>query len=200
MYDTDPAIIAGILIGGRSERMGTSKANLLWGSATMLEAVHRTARTVSAQCVLLGTADPLPQALKEVKQIPDIYPGIGPIAGLHALLSRFPDHWCLLLGCDIPRINPQTIATLTDRLTTGNPIIACSIDSRLQPCCALYHPSILPRIQQAIAAGEYALHRLIESIPHTTVPTDAAAQASLDNINTPQDYHPPASADETGPR
>ena len=188
---TTTPIVAGVLIGGKSARMGAAKANLPWAGTTILETVVATARRATSDCLLLGTAHELPPSLQDMKRIPDPYPDAGPIAGLHALLSAHPDTWCLLLSCDIPDITPQTITTLADRITHDALIIAYRIGHRLETCCALYHPSTLPHVQRAIGTGQYALRRLIASLPHIALPADGDARRALRNINTPADYHPP---------
>ena len=204
-----PAISAGVLIGGKSTRMGMDKALLPWKGLTLLESVVRTAHQVTDDCVLLGRAKQLPDSLTDTTLLPDSYPGIGPIAGLHALLTRSPNAWCLLLSCDIPNITIQTISGLVDHITSDTCVVAyatSSISTKptdsnpwgtdphhdfLEPCCALYHSKILPDVERAITTRRYALRALIESVPHTRIPVDPATQAALYNINTSRDYTDP---------
>lgn len=214
-----PNITAGVLIGGKSSRMGTAKAMLPWKGSTLLESVVRTARQVADDCVLLGDAERLPDTLKAMPRLPDAYPGIGPIAGLHALLTHCPDTWCLLLSCDVPNVTIHTISTLVDHITPDTRVVAyvtpaistkpadsnprgagarsvqgranASFD-RLEPCCTLYHSRILAEVDRTIAHQQCALRALIESVPHTKIPVDPDTQAALHNINFPQDYNDPA--------
>ena len=190
--------------------MGTDKAMLPWKGSTLLESVVSTARQVTDDCVLLGGAERLPDSLMDMPQLPDAYPGIGPIAGLHALLTHRRDAWCLLLSCDVPNVTTQTISALVDHITPDTcviayatpPISAKPTDSNpwgtdphqnsLEPCCALYHSKLLPDVERAITTERYALRTLIESVPHATLPVDPATQAALHNINFPQDYTDPA--------
>jgi len=205
-------ITAGVLIGGKSTRMGTDKALLPWKGSTLLESVVSTARRVTDDCVLLGSADRLPDSLKEMPRLPDDYPGIGPIAGLHALLAHRPDKWCLLLSCDIPDVTHETIRNLTDHISPDARVVAYATspppqkkptdcnpwdsktkrsdprDASFEPCCALYHASILRNVQSAITEKRYALYDLIASLPHVPVPLDPPTRKALHNVNTPNDY------------
>ncbi len=206
-----PVITAGVLIGGKSSRMGTDKAMLPWKGSTLLESVVNTARQVTDDCVLLGSAQRLPEALIDMPRLPDAYPGIGPIAGLHALLSHRPDAWCLLLSCDIPDVTSQTIDVLVEHITPESRVVAyvtpsistrptdshpCdppyrtnAHSSRIEPCCALYHSSVLRDVERAMATNRGSLSALIESVPHATLPVNPDSQAALHNINFPRDYN-----------
>ncbi|MEE9295576.1 MAG: molybdenum cofactor guanylyltransferase [Phycisphaerae bacterium] len=184
------SIGGGVLIGGKSARMGTDKATMPWGNATILETIVHTARQVTTDCVLLGAGPELPRFLKDMKQLRDPYSDAGPMAGLAALLAHFPHQWCLLLSCDIPNVSPATITALVEQIAPDTKAIAYSTPM-LETCCTLYHASVLPDVERAIAAHRLALHRLIRSIPHVAVPADAPTQRALFNINAPVDYTPP---------
>jgi len=186
-----PHLVAGVLIGGTSARMGTTKATLPWGGLTMLETIVNTVLQVTDDCVLLGQHSATPPSLNRLKTIPDIHPGIGPIGGLHALLTSNRDTWCLLLSCDIPHITSRVITRLVDNIAPNVPIVAYRANHRFETCCALYHASLLPTLEQAIARKSRSLQRLIESLPHRTIAADDQTQRALNNINTPQEYLPP---------
>ena len=182
----------------------------------MLESVVRTARLLTNDCVLLGRADRLPDSLKEMQWLPDAYPAIGPIAGLHTLLTHRPGRWCVLLSCDLPNLTLRTISNLVDHIAPDTRVVAYETsphpvkkkptdrnpwdsnaepsdprDVLLEPCCALYHASILRDVQHAITDQRYALHDLIIALPHVAVPIDPETRATLRNINTPGDYNGP---------
>ncbi len=185
-----PNIAAGILIGGKSVRMGTDKALLPWVGSTMAETVVATALQVAADSVLLGACDSLPQGLSGLKRLDDAVAGIGPIGGLAALLAHYPDRWCLLLGCDIPNVTTVTLSGLIERIVHGSQVVVYDVCDRLEPCCALYHSSILPQVSSAIARRRYKLHDLIRSLPYSAVAAGPATRRALHNINTPADYTP----------
>lgn len=187
-----PPIVAGILIGGKSVRMGTTKAALPWGRLTMLETVVNTARLVTGECVLLGTPADAPPSLNRMRIVPDIHPDIGPIGGLHALLTHNPDTWCLLVSCDVPHITRRVLTRLVDGIAPNVSVVAYHANDRFETCCALYHASLLPALERAIAGGKRSLQRFVESVPHRAIPADNSTQRAVRNINTPQEYHPPA--------
>ena len=185
-------IVGGVLIGGKSKRMGADKATLAWGSSTILETIVQTARAVTTDFVLLGDCPGIPRSLRDMTRVPDPESNAGPMAGLAALLTHFPDQWCLLLSCDIPSVSFQVISTLVDQITPDVKVVAHSRPlargSMLETCCTLYHASILTNVQRALSERALALQELIRSLPHTTIPTTEETQRALLNINSPEDY------------
>ena len=83
-------IVGGVLVGGKSKRMGADKAAMAWGTSTILETIVQTARAVTTDCVLLGDCREIPRSLRDMTRIPDPQSNAGPMSGLAALLSRFP--------------------------------------------------------------------------------------------------------------
>lgn len=110
-------LIAGILVGGASRRMGRPKALLPHPSGgTFVEHVAAVAARAASEVVLLGRPPwPLPDALRGLRLLPDveIAAGAGPLAGLGSLLRHAPQGWTLLLSCDLPHLEMGAIAALT---------------------------------------------------------------------------------------
>ncbi|NOS99541.1 MAG: molybdenum cofactor guanylyltransferase [Phycisphaerales bacterium] len=182
------SIVAGVLFGGRSVRMGVDKALLAWGGATMLESVIAAARAVASECVLLGDLHAPPPSLTGCRRLPDAILGIGPIGGLAALLQHFPGRWCLLLSCDIPAVTPDVLRHLADAVEPGASIVAYRSENGIEPCCALYHADLLPAVQRALNRGQHSLHRVIQTSDSVILPAGDETRRALRNVNTPDDY------------
>lgn len=100
-----------ILIGGRSTRMGTPKhAIALPDGRAMIEHVADVLRQVCPRLVVLGPDSPLPG----VPAIPDLRPGLGPLAGIEALLASGLDDTYLVVPCDMPRLTAEVLQALVD--------------------------------------------------------------------------------------
>lgn len=113
----EATLIAGILVGGASRRMGRPKALLPHPSGgTFVEHVAAVAARAANEVVLLGRPLwPLPDALRGLRLLPDleIAAAAGPLAGLGSLLRYAPRGWTLLLSCDLPHLQAEAIAALT---------------------------------------------------------------------------------------
>ncbi len=193
MYVMIAPVLTGILIGGKSTRMGTNKAVLPWRDSTIIETIVQAARTITTECVLLGTCENLPDSLSEMLSLPDPRPNAGPLAGLCALLDYAPNGWCVLLSCDVPNISQDAIIALTGHITPDTKAVAYTTDqsSIVHSTAALYHTDLRDPARRALDADQRSLHRFIRSVPHTLVPADRRTERALRNVNVPADYTPP---------
>src|ERR1700752_3729699 len=98
-----------VLCGGKSTRMGTSKALLPFGPETMLQRVVRLLGTVVSPIVVVAAADqelqPLPA---EIVGPRDEREGLGPLEGLRAGLKALPVdiEAAYVTSCDVPLLVP----------------------------------------------------------------------------------------------
>src|SRR5262245_25240944 len=96
-------LVAGVLIGGASRRMGRPKALIAIDGTTILERTVRIAGSFADRVVLLGHAPfEIPVPVSNLLCLPDRPGGVGPIGGLCALLENAESSNALLLSCDLP--------------------------------------------------------------------------------------------------
>src|SRR5262245_7885026 len=80
-----------VLCGGKSTRMGTSKALLPFGPETMLQRVVRLLSEVVPTMVVVAAVDQdLPELPRHVTVARDEHEGRGPLEGLRAGLKALP--------------------------------------------------------------------------------------------------------------
>jgi molybdopterin-guanine dinucleotide biosynthesis protein A len=178
---TYPEITAGILVGGRGERMGgRDKARLPRpGGGTFLEHLVQQLRDLVGEIVLLGRAD---QSYPEVpcRLLVDRVPGAGPLAGLDTLLASGAS-WGLLVACDLGAFD----ADLVDLLAAGRgsrPVVVPHTN-RSHWTCALYAAELAPEVGRALGGGELALHQLAGRAGFTAVEIPKRLRAALTNTN-----------------
>src|SRR2546430_11120770 len=93
-----------ILAGGLSRRMGRDKAALPAGEGTLIEHLARRLAPVVDETIIAGGS--AGQTLPGVTAVDDRFPGLGPLAGIHAglLPPRFPLVW--VVGGALPDADP----------------------------------------------------------------------------------------------
>src|SRR6476620_9886109 len=94
-----------VLCGGRSTRMGTSKAMLPFGPETMLQRVVRLLGTVVSPIIVVAAPEQsLPKLPDEVAVICDEREHRGPLEGLRVGLKALPNfvEAAYVTGCDVP--------------------------------------------------------------------------------------------------
>jgi molybdenum cofactor guanylyltransferase len=104
---------AAILAGGKSSRMGRDKAllPLVDGGAPMLAIVLDRLSAV-ADDLLVVAVDRERYEPFGARVVPDLYPGGGPLVGIHAAVAHAKHQHCLVVACDMPFLS----APLLDRM------------------------------------------------------------------------------------
>ncbi len=187
--------VCGILVGGRSVRMGRPKAALpLPGGGTLVEHVFSVAARAGPwidESVLLGECGALPVGLAGVRRLPDGDPGAGPLAGLRSLLDYARSRWGLLLACDMPLLRPRLLERLWGAATPQCDAVAFRQTGRREAwhaCCALYHPRVLPAVVRELEGGRRSLQNLLSAVRVVTLDAASEEKDMLTNLNTPRSY------------
>lgn len=182
-----PPIVAGVLIGGQSRRMGSPKALLPHGAGTLIEHVVSVAGKAAEEVVLLGGTANLPESLVGYQRIADDVPGQGPLGGLCTLLRYAGDRWALLLACDMPGISAEAIQPLVDAAHAEMDAVAYRDESAWHPCCALYHPRLLALAQEELY-GARSLHALLRQVRTAAAVPSVEMERALTNVNSREEW------------
>ena len=177
-----------ILAGGASRRMGTCKALLEINGETMLARIRR--QLSGFERVLLSTGDPTLAEGLSVECTADLYPGMGPLAGLHAAFCAVDSEALLVLPCDLPFFTEQAAAYLLDRMPEDADALVC-IDStgRIHPLCGIYRRSVLPALEARLKAGELRVMSFLYSLNWKGLQDAEILPDKLFlNVNSPEIY------------
>jgi molybdopterin-guanine dinucleotide biosynthesis protein A len=179
-----------VLAGGRSTRMGRDKATLTYGDSTpqLERAMSLLAPHVVRAYVSVRSdqgADPL---RARFTQIPDTIENLGPIAGLLAAQSHRPEAAWLVLACDLPLLDEDTLASLLRARAPERDATAfrSSHDGLPEPLCAIYEPRSREAVAAYVAAGRQCPRKFL--LGADTLLLEEPNPRALDNINTPGEY------------
>ncbi len=193
-----------VLTGGKSLRMGRNKAGLMVDGQPLLDLQFGRLRAAGASELLLSIAadsvDSETQSTPEIRRVTDLRPGVGPIAGLEAILAAVSNGHVMVLAVDLPALDIPFLRTLRAGLRPGRGRVP-RLGARWEPLCAVY-PREVSRAGVAlqVAAGSWALQDLVHRgvtegwLESWEVP--AALSDRLVNWNRPGDWlarqgHPP---------
>lgn len=189
-------LLAAVMAGGKSRRMGTDKRTLTVGGQTM---VSRVAGVVSSVCertvVVVAQGDDRLAGVDlgpRTQVIHDVIPCAGPLGGLITALSEPDVTWVLAVAADMPLIRPEVIRLLWDCRDGHDAVVAVGPRGP-EPLLALYHSSCRDVAQEALRSRPASPRRLLELVSATEVPVDALRVvdpelSSLLNVNTPLEY------------
>jgi len=178
-----------VLAGGRSTRMQRDKAALEYAGRSQLErAIELASPLVERLFVSVRrdqTGDPLRARFPQIIDSGEVE---GPIAGIVAAQSRYPDAAWLVLACDLPLLDAPTLRHLLRSRRPERQATAyrSSHDGLPEPLCAIYEPSSREAIRTYIAGGRDCPRKFL--LNSNTALLDQPAPGALDNVNTPKEY------------
>ena len=164
-----------ILAGGRSKRMGEDKARLRLAHTDLL--AWQVAR-LAACCNRIVVSGDYP----EHDAVPDLLPGLGPLAGLHVAVLRFPNAALWALPVDMPGLRPERLQVLRQQTTPAfygdSPLPAWFPDT----------DALATAIAAMLAAAprELAIHQLHARLHSRALPALPTHEQA--NLNTPKDW------------
>ncbi len=182
-------VIAGILSGGGSRRFGSDKAFALWQGRTLLEWTIVNASHLTDNIKILAK-DPEKYSHVPYPVIEDIFDESTPLNGILSIIPQV-EEWLLLLACDIPFFDSAVLDLLWNNRSRSKAVVI-RVFGKYQPFLALYPVSVLHYWEEAFAAGDYHLQRVIEKMPRHVIGEEDLllhnlSLLSFSNINTPED-------------
>jgi molybdopterin-guanine dinucleotide biosynthesis protein A len=173
--------------------MGRDKAFLELAARPLVTHVIERLGSVCDE-VLVVAGDARPYAALGVRAVEDRFRGVGVLAGLHAGLSAATHELALMVGCDMPFLDPDLLRAFAHWAEGADvALLRYGGEERVEPLHAAYRRTCLPHVEAAIRAGE---RRLVSFFPHVRVryvgvgevaPLDPALR-SFRNVNTPEEW------------
>jgi molybdenum cofactor guanylyltransferase len=183
-----------VLCGGKSTRMGTSKALLPFGSETMLQRVVRLLSEVVSPIVVVAAIDQdLPHLPLGVIVTRDENEGRGPLEGLRSGLKALPTtvDAAYVTSCDVPLLETGFVRQMID-LANDYDIAVMEIDGFTHPLSAVYRRAILPSVEGLLANNRLRPVFLFDAAKTRRVKPDEMTSdpdlRTLRNLNTREDY------------
>lgn len=186
-----------LLAGGKSSRMGADKAFLEFRGQTLLERGLARIGQVCSRVAIVG--DPA-QFSNYGSVVADIYPGCGPLAGIHAALAHSSAELNLTLAVDMPFVSAELIAYLFSAAEKSGAVVTVPRTGKgLQPLCAVYRREFASVADFALRAGKYKVDAAFGGLATRIIEEAELAKAGFSernffNVNTPEDRR---TADET---
>ena len=179
-----------ILAGGRGERMGGADKGwvLHEGRPLIVSVIERFApqvgrflisanRNVERYAVLGTVVEDDTAAVKGERFA-------GPLIGVLSGLRRVTTEWVAIVPCDAPRLPCDLVQRLAIAASNASATAVCArVGDQLQPVFALVKTNFTDDPAGAVAAGERAMHRWLESLDVMAVDfDDAQAFANINKI------------------
>lgn len=183
---------AAILTGGRATRFGgRDKSALVVDGHTVLDRQLAELSRVADDILIVG-ADTAPSPGKNVRFVPDLVPGCGPLGGLHTALTEARGDATIVLACDMPYVSGPFLAYLAG-LTRDADAVVPRTEHGYHPLCAAYTRACLEPIARRLTDGRLKMTDLFGDVRLRVVTAEEIDRFGnrprlLANVNTPAEY------------
>ena len=181
-------LIAVILAGGRSSRMGRDKALLELNEQKFID---HLVQELSGCCkVMISAAHQDDYAGYGVPVIADETKGIGPIEGIRQALRSSVSEYVFVCAVDTPFVRKEMVQYLAEFISSDYDAFVFRDGNRIHPHIGIYSRTALPAIEEMIGEKQYRLTKLLSRIrtKYVDIGTSCFDRKALRNINTPDDY------------
>jgi molybdenum cofactor guanylyltransferase len=180
-----------ILSGGKSSRMGTNKALLKINEKTNIERI-RDRLTPHFDDIILVTNNSEDYRFLGIKMINDQFPGMGPLAGVHAGLKASDYETNVIAACDMPFISGDLAEALAARLGDYDAVIPV-INGKQHPLFAIFQKRIVPIVEKSILDEKLRMKHLLNHlnvlyVTEKDLPGFSDLEHIFFNMNDPDEY------------
>lgn len=149
-----------ILAGGKSTRMKFNKAFAAIADKSVYQIILEKFQLYFEEIITISNEPHLYEKLG-APVFPDVYPGLGPVAGIHSALYHARFDAVFVMGCDMPFMNMKLVEYLLARLGSYDCVVPV-IDDKLQPLSAVYSKKCLPLLTDCLSNDRLKLIRVFE--------------------------------------
>ena len=133
-----------VLAGGKSLRLGRSKALEVIGGKSLIERVVERLEPVANQLLIVTSQEQpdLPVTVKAEVLI-DVYPGKGPLGGIYTGLVSSRSSQSIVVACDMPFLNTELLRYMIELSGDFDAVVPRLANGMIEPLHAVYSKNCL---------------------------------------------------------
>jgi len=174
--------------------MGENKATMVFAGEPLLRRVVGGLSTAVENTLVIGP-EPLQPLVPDVRVVPDLVLGAGPLGGLYTALKITTAVRVFLVACDMPFIQPSLVRAMLVASANNEEAqaVILSDQGRVQPLHAVYTRACLPAVERALSFDDHSLRSLLSQLFVLTMDAEIVRREDLRgisafNVNTPEDW------------
>lgn len=176
--------VAVIVAGGKSSRMQQDKALLPFaGFASLAEFQYRRLSKLFSKVYISSKINKFDF---DVEIIVDVSEQSSPLVALVSIFETLKVEEVFVLSVDAPFVSAGVIEKLYEVFNTDDDIVVVKSTEGIEPLCAIYQRSFLPKALEALRKNEHRLQSLFEKLKVQEVFVEDIE--SFMNLNYPEEY------------
>lgn len=178
----------GILMGGKSRRMGTNKAFLEINKKSFFNTIADELFCFDESIVSVDNFKKYDYL--QYKIVEDDFKNIGPIEGIRQIIKHAGNEYIFICAVDMPFLKKELVQYMASFISSDFDCYVICDEKRAQPLCAIYSKKVLPIIDEMIKNKEYKLMNLISKAKTKYIELKYSCFDSkvIKNINTKEEF------------
>ncbi|MBI4828042.1 MAG: molybdenum cofactor guanylyltransferase [Nitrospinae bacterium] len=187
-------LVAAVLAGGQSRRMGRDKSLIPVEGVPMIERVVRALRPAVERIIIIANGDLSRFEFLGLPVYPDLIPGMGPLSGLYTAFERTGADEVLLAACDMPWISETTARLIAGRRKLPGEAVIPRVGGREQGLFALYRRRALEKFHERVLRADIQFDEFRRGLDRIYIEEEeflkaGAPLAAFENVNSPEDLN-----------
>ena len=178
-----------VLVGGKSKRMGTDKAELNYFGKPHKEFAKELLENNNLETFysVKDLSSVLKETIENNQEILDKFLNLGPFGGICSAFQKDPNSAWFVLATDVPFVNNEVIQLLLKHRNPSKVATAIKGKSKefVEPLITIYEPKAYPILLQYLAQG-YSCPR--KMLINSDVEIVEIEDDFIRNINTPEEF------------
>lgn len=171
-----------ILAGGKSRRMGSDKGLVNFKGEPMISHIIRALEKLNMPSSIISSNKEYLKFGKPVYQ--DLIPDKGPLGGLYTALEFSKSPIIILLACDMPSIDCESLQQLIALANSGKMVVSTDGEN-ISPLFACYPTSLKKALKNAIIRDELKMLDFVQKHSYTLLDLRIGGNTMvLQNLNT----------------
>jgi molybdopterin-guanine dinucleotide biosynthesis protein A len=174
-----------VLAGGKSTRMGTDKALLIYNGEPL---ISHAVNLLSLVCnkVVISANDSI-YNFTGCENWPDEIPVNAAMVGIYSCLKRSGTFLNLVLSVDMPLISEVFLQKLIEERDGHDLVLPVHDDGIVEPLCGLYTGNLVTSLHEHVISGQFSLRQFAKSSDVKLIQT-GDLRSMFFNVNTTKDF------------
>lgn len=180
-----------VLAGGKSTRMKFDKQKIVVDGEYLIYENIKKLEELFDEITIVTNTPKLYDDLN-VNTIQDIYPGYGPISGIHSALSTTKNKFVYVLAVDMPNINYDYIKYVDSMYNEEMDGLVYYNGKFIEPMHAIFNVRLIDKIEKLINNKNYRISSLVENSNFIRITREDLLNINVDpdiftNLNTQEE-------------
>lgn len=173
-----------VLVGGKSTRMGTDKAQLEYHGIPQQDYAVQLLEAEGLKSYLSVRSD---QTLDNKSAIADAFVGLGPFGAICSAFMKDPNKAYLVLATDLPYVNKELVQLLLSKRNPKKTATAIKGKSAkfMEPLITIWEPKAYPLLLNYLSQGYSCPRKILINSDVEIVEVD---DNLIRNVNTPDEF------------